>query len=84
MGDDEMNNSTDTKIAQAKTALRLAREDLAAEISSYPTPISGCDAQFNHMLAQRTQIGQAIAALEAEVFVPTPRTPMLRSGIESR
>ena len=43
---------TDLRSA-AELALVAARHALNAEISSYPTPISGCDAQFNHLLAER-------------------------------
>ena len=68
----------------ARTELATAQRLLAAEISAYPTPISGCDAQFNHLLAERQRISGAMAQLEASVFVPTPRTPMPTSGVESR
>ena len=59
--------------------LRRARQELQNEISSYPSPISGCDAQFNRLLSDRTRISNAIGALEDQPFVPTPR--MLEPGI---
>ncbi|MBT8418619.1 MAG: hypothetical protein KJO42_14380 [Silicimonas sp.] len=68
----------------AKGELRRANQLLQEEIRSYPTPISGCDAQFNHLLAERQKIARAIGALETTVFVPNPRSPMPVSGIESR
>ena len=71
-------------LVQAHPALETARRALAREITSYPTPISGCDAQFNHLLAQRSQISRALDALQSDVFVPTPRTPTPFSGVESR
>lgn len=70
--------------ADAETALRQARAALQAEIRAYPTPISGCDAQFNHLLAERRRLSEALAALQSEVFIPTPRTPYMFAGIESR
>ena len=70
--------------AEAEAALVRAQSALATEIASYPTPISGCDAQFNHLLAERTRLAEARAALAAPAFVPTPRTPSPNSGIESR
>lgn len=79
-----MTNSPDTAIARARDALQSARRVLAAEISAYPAPISGCDAQFNHLLTQRAQVGRALTALECDVFVPTPRSPTPQTGIESR
>ncbi|MEM7641129.1 MAG: hypothetical protein AAF366_01210 [Pseudomonadota bacterium] len=74
----------DTSLQDARDALRRARRNVAHEIGSYPTPISGCDAQFNHLLALRSQIGRALDALETAVFVPTPRRPDLSSRVESR
>lgn len=70
--------------ADAIHALRAAQTALVAEISAYPTPISGCDAQFNHLLAERRRLSDALAALDAQVFIPTPRTPHPNAGVESR
>ncbi len=69
---------------QAQDKLRAAKRALNEEISSYPTPISGCDAQFNHLLGQRRRINAALAALDQPVFIPTPRTPDATAGVESR
>lgn len=66
------------------TALSSAQAALADEIAAYPTPISGCDAQFNHLLAERRRLADARTALGAPVFVPTPRSPAPQAGIESR
>lgn len=71
-------------IAEAQKNLNFARTVLNTEISDYPTPISGCDAQFNHLLAERQKVHDALRALDATVFVPTPRTPTAAAGVESR
>ena len=71
-------------VAQAEHSLEKARRVVAEEIASYPTPISGCDAQFNHLLADRSRIGASLVALRQEVFVPTPRQPAPTAGVESR
>ena len=68
----------------AKSELLIARAALNGEISDYPTPISGCDAQFNHLLAERQKVLEALRVLEDVIFVPTPRTPSKSAGIESR
>jgi hypothetical protein len=68
----------------AHKALQSAHDALNADILDYPTPISGCDAQFNHMLAQRSRVHNALRALIDDVFVPTPRSPNQNEGIESR
>jgi len=61
--------------ARAHAALREARDELDAEIRGYPTPVSGCDAQYNHLLAERRRVHDAILALTGEVHIPTPRAP---------
>ncbi len=79
-----MTDSFENCILAARAELTVARQLLQDEISSYPAPISGCDAQFNHLLAERQKVLLAIQALDQFVFVPTPRTPSQRSGVESR
>ena len=71
-------------ILAAKSELAEARKLIQAQISNYPTPISGCDAQFNHLLAERQKVLSAINSLDEAVFVPTPRSPTQDSGVESR
>ncbi|MEO1330284.1 MAG: hypothetical protein AAFW46_11530 [Pseudomonadota bacterium] len=68
----------------AATALTEARDALAREISAYPTPISGCDAQFNRLLSDRRRIVDALRALDAAPFIPTPRQPVPQAALESR
>ncbi|MEO1201008.1 MAG: hypothetical protein AAFX39_17595 [Pseudomonadota bacterium] len=41
--------------------LRAELAAIEAEIKAYPTPIPGCDAQFNHLLERRAEIGRALA-----------------------
>lgn len=71
-------------IHAAKQHLAEAQHALAEEISAYPTPISGCDSQFNHLLSERARVANALRDIDAEIFVPTPRSPMRTSGVESR
>ena len=68
----------------ATTGLRRALTLLGGEIRSYPTPVAGCDEQYNHLLGERQKIIDALAALERPAFVPTPRTLVRGNGIESR
>lgn len=74
----------ESAIQVAKNQLLSARNTLNLEISDYPTPISGCDAQFNHLLAERQKVLEALRVLDDAVFVPTPRTPTEFAGVESR
>lgn len=79
-----MSDTYETCLIAAKAELSAARRLIHAEITTYPTPISGCDAQFNHLLAERQKISAALRALDSAPFVPTPRTPSPVAGIESR
>lgn len=76
--------SYDQHIAMARTALRQAKQTLTDEIRDYPTPISGCDAQFNHLVGLRGSIDDALASLHAPRFVATPRAPDPDARVESR
>lgn len=76
-----MSESYDSLRSAAEAALVRARAALDREIAEYPTPISGCDAQFNHLLADRRRLSAALQALGQDVFVPTPRWP---GGAEAR
>jgi hypothetical protein len=71
-------------ISDAATLLEAARSVLQQEITTYPTPISGCDAQFNHLISERQKVTNALAALREQPFVPTPRSPDLGAGVERR
>lgn len=60
---------------RARDALSEARAHLSRTISDYPTPIAGCDAQFNFLLAERRRVAGALAMLDSTPFIPTPRMP---------
>ena len=76
--------SSDEALAAARQALSMAHDAVAMEIRCYPTPISGCDAQFNRLLEMRAQSGQSRATLDAPAFVPTPRQLSPTGRYESR
>ncbi len=71
-------------LSQAKDKLREADLILRDELQAYPTPVSGCDAQYSHLISQRGAISQALAALETPPFVASPRTLEEGAGVESR
>ena len=68
-----MELSFEDRIAHAMTHLEAARATLIAEIKHYPTPVAGCDVQYNHLLEEKSRVNAAIAALNAQLFTPTPR-----------
>jgi hypothetical protein len=43
--------------------LEATRTSLNEQIAVYPGPITGCDAQFNHLLGQRTNLNQQLVLL---------------------
>jgi hypothetical protein len=45
--------------------LETMRVALNQEIASYPAPITGCDAQFNHLLEQRTDLNAELGRVKA-------------------
>lgn len=50
----------------ARAELMVAKSLLSSEISNYPTPIAVCDCQFNHLLAERHRVSDALCILEAD------------------
>jgi len=60
-------------VKHAKAKLDEAVKSLDVEISNYPTPIAGCDQQFNHLLEERRRVNNALDALSEVLSTPTPR-----------
>ena len=48
---------------QVQDQLTARRVALNEEIAVYPGPITGCDAQFNHLLEQRSSLNAELARL---------------------
>ena len=63
----------ESAIKTAAFELRKAKRLLAGEIARYPTPISGCDAQFNRLLSDRKRVADTIRSIESQPFIPTSR-----------
>ena len=74
----------ESRVSEAEAQLHAARDALNADIASYPTPVSGCDVQFNRLLSDRTRILRAIQALNDMPFVATPRIAEPGARVESR
>ena len=71
-------------VATARQHLEAARALIQDEMRAYPTPVSGCDAQYNHLVGLRRSVADALRILDTPRFVATPRTPDPLAGIESR
>ncbi len=67
--------------------LETMRAALNQEIASYPAPITGCDAQFNHLLERRSglnvELGRLGAALEGAALDEGTDAAALTQYIES-
>lgn len=74
----------DAHISKAAAELRAAKNAIQDELRDYPTPVSGCDAQYNHMIGLRNAVTIALDALDEPPFVATPRTLTRGAGVESR
>ncbi|MEM6761475.1 MAG: hypothetical protein AAF615_01235 [Pseudomonadota bacterium] len=73
-------NHVENAIEELSAAKRLIQQ----ELQSYPGPVSGCDAQYTHLIGLRGSIFAALKSLEAPRFVATPRTLEPGAGVESR
>lgn len=71
-------------LAKAAEELRAAKHAILDELRDYPTPVSGCDAQYNHLIGLRNAVSLALEALNEPPFVATPRTLSPGAGVESR
>lgn len=47
-----------------RSRLAAQLEAVKAEIASYPGPVAGCDAQFNHLLEERQRLLDALSQEE--------------------
>jgi hypothetical protein len=51
--------------ARVRDHLRHLRNALQDEIRNYPTPIAGCDQQFNYLLQKRQQLIEETSRIDA-------------------
>ena len=76
--------SYEINLRRALDELRRANGLIHQELHDYPTPVSGCDAQYNHLIGQRDVIDDAIRTLATPRFVATPRVQEEGARVESR
>ena len=69
-----MDSTSFANVDKARSDLEAAKRVLTEEINAYPTPIAGCDAQFNYLLQQKRRVLGALQALDLDVHIPTPRS----------
>lgn len=49
--------------SEIRNQLEQQRVRIQEEIANYPPPITACDAQFNHLLEQRSRIARELACM---------------------
>ena len=71
--------------AEITSYLEAKKRALYAEIRSYPTPIAGCDQQFNYLLEQLARVSEELArALGYQgKSVENDQLPTFKSFLES-
>lgn len=61
--------TTDSTWAEIESLLASRLAAVEHEIRQYPAPISACDAQFNHLLEERSSIPRELARARAAAKV---------------
>lgn len=59
-------------LRDAETCLQAEKQRLYDEIYNYPTPIAGCDQQFNYLLEQQAQVVAELARVRAALKILAP------------
>jgi hypothetical protein len=72
-------SDTETLAAELVEHLRGMRRRLVEEIRSYPTPITRCDAQFNHLYEQQARLACDLYRMENE----TPSRALIEQFVAS-
>mgnify|MGYP007046922238 CR=1 FL=1 len=49
---------------QVRDYLDALKAPIDVEIRNYPSPVAGCDAQFNHLIERRAEIAGELGRLE--------------------
>ena len=52
-------------VREREKFLEFEKRRLYEEIRTYPTPIAGCDQQFNHLLEQQAQVSAELNCLRS-------------------
>ena len=66
----------------AKMELEAKRAEVSEQITAYPAPITGCDAQFNHLLEERALLNAELGKLEG-VVADGSTSEMIREFVQS-
>lgn len=83
MGDLVKEQATNPALRRIREHLLRLKTPIDRQIREYPTPIAGCDAQFNYLLDERRRLAHDLNRLDAiEGGTPTEQRQMLKIFVE--
>lgn len=66
-------NRTESGLEVLRGRLEALKASIHKQLRAYPTPITGCDEQFNHLLEQRDRVFRELGRLDG--FTSDGATP---------
>ena len=60
--------------SQTEQTTLLVLKRIHIQLASYPTPVAGCDEQFNYLLSERQRLTKGLSQIRDEIGF-TPRAP---------
>ena len=58
---------SEAPLRESEKLLEAEKRRLYEEIRNYPTPIAGCDQQFNYLLEQQARVAAALNRVRAAI-----------------
>jgi hypothetical protein len=65
---------SESDLRDREAFLVAEKQRLYQEIRSYPTPIAGCDQQFNYLLEQQASVAAELSRIRASSAVDSQET----------
>ncbi len=63
-------------ISKTEQKVLQALKSVETQLQSYPTPIAGCDEQFNYLLAERQRLTKRLSQIRDGIhFIPPSPEP---------
>jgi hypothetical protein len=63
---------------EIRAVLENKKNNLVVEMRNYPTPVAGCDAQFNYLVEQRDKLFRDLSRLNTIVQSNEPQEEKIR------
>jgi hypothetical protein len=63
--------------SQTEQTTLQALKRIQTQLASYPTPVAGCDEQFNYLLAERQRLTKRLSQIRGGIrfITPSPEPP---------